>query len=120
MISPVPHGLTVYHQLHCLVRHSIPTARRLLANQMQDAIRHGYWAAIDKVEPDHKAEPGHIRHCIDYLRQSIMCNADTNLEPIDGDLGGVTGFGFSRKCRDIVRIMAWADEWRTHNQTNHT
>ncbi|KAI0907413.1 hypothetical protein F4823DRAFT_564807 [Ustulina deusta] len=103
VLSPVPHGLTVYHQLHCL-----------------DAIRHGYWAAIDKVEPDHKAEPGHIRHCIDYLRQSIMCNADTNLEPIDGDLGGVTGFGFSRKCRDIVRIMAWADEWRTHNQTNHT
>ncbi|KAF2969099.1 hypothetical protein GQX73_g4494 [Xylaria multiplex] len=102
IISPVPHGLAVYHQLHCL-----------------DAIRHGYWAAIDGLEPGHKAEPGHIRHCIDYLRQSIMCNADTNLEPINKDLGGVTGFGFTRKCRDIVQIMAWADKWRTHNQTDH-
>ncbi|KAI2642061.1 hypothetical protein GGS21DRAFT_288435 [Xylaria nigripes] len=102
VISPEPHGLTVYHQLHCL-----------------DAIRHGYWAARDGKEPEPKAEPGHVRHCIDYLRQSIMCNADTNLEPIDDNLGGVTGFGFSRKCRDIVRVMGWADKWRTHNQTNH-
>ncbi|KAI0465720.1 hypothetical protein F4859DRAFT_500063 [Xylaria cf. heliscus] len=103
VLSPVPHGLAVYHQLHCL-----------------DAIRHGYWAAIDGMEPGPKAEPGHIRHCIDYLRQSIMCNADTNLEPIDEGLGGVTGFGYSRKCRDIVRIMGWADKWRTHDQTDHT
>jgi len=46
-----------------------------------------------------------------------MCNADTNLEPIDMQLGGVTGFGNERKCRDIVRIMKFADKWRTHNQT---
>ncbi|KAI0187899.1 hypothetical protein EV127DRAFT_462591 [Xylaria flabelliformis] len=103
VISPIPHGLAVYHQLHCL-----------------DAIRHGYWAARDGIEPGKKAEPGHIRHCIDYLRQSIMCNADTNLEPINDDLGGVTGFGFPRKCRDIVQIMGWADKWRTHNQTDHS
>ncbi|KAI0381219.1 hypothetical protein F5Y04DRAFT_256027, partial [Hypomontagnella monticulosa] len=101
-ISPTPHGLAVFHQLHCL-----------------DAIRHGYWAARDQIEPDHFAQPGHIRHCIDYIRQSIMCNADTNLEPIDPDLGGVTGFGFTRKCRDIVRLIGWAEKWRTHNQKSH-
>jgi hypothetical protein len=48
-----------------------------------------------------------------------MCNADTNLEPIDPDLGGVTGWGFTRKCRDIVRLIGWAQKWRTHNQTGH-
>ncbi|KAK3298773.1 uncharacterized protein B0H64DRAFT_82253 [Chaetomium fimeti] len=101
-ISPVPHGLAVFHQLHCL-----------------DAIRHGYYAAVDGTEPAHFAKPGHIRHCIDYLRQSIMCNADTNLEPIDPDLDGVTGWGFPRKCRDIVRLIGWAQKWRTHNQTGH-
>ncbi|KAM7206081.1 protein of unknown function (DUF3328) domain containing protein [Naviculisporaceae sp. PSN 640] len=84
-ISPVPHGLAVFHQLHCL-----------------NALRHGYWAARDGIEPGHLAQPGHIRHCIDYLRQSIMCHADTNLEPINPDLGGVTGYGTIRKCRDIV------------------
>ncbi|KAI8962777.1 hypothetical protein F5Y11DRAFT_321522 [Daldinia sp. FL1419] len=101
-ISPTPHGLAVFHQLHCL-----------------DALRHGYWAAIDRIEPDHLAKPGHIRHCIDYLRQSIMCHADTNLEPISPELGGVTGYGFVRKCRDIVRLIHWAEKWRTHDQTNH-
>jgi hypothetical protein len=101
-ISPVPHGLAVFHQLHCL-----------------DAIRHGYYAAVDGTEPVHFAKPGHIRHCIDYLRQSIMCNADTNLEPIDPDLNGVTGWGFPRKCRDIVQLIGWAQKWRTHNQTGH-
>lgn len=90
------------------------------AESMKDAIRHGYWAAVDGITPSHHAEPGHIRHCIDYLRQSIICHADTNLEPIDENLGGVTGFGFSRKCRDIVRLMKWAEDWRTHNQTDHT
>ncbi|KAI1460526.1 hypothetical protein F4805DRAFT_395661 [Annulohypoxylon moriforme] len=101
--SPEPMGLAVYHQLHCL-----------------DAIRRGYWAATDGIEPEYHFAPGHVRHCIDYLRQSIMCQADTNLEPINPDLRGVTGFGFSRKCRDIVRLMGWADKWRTHNQTIHT
>ena len=53
-----------------------------------------------------------MRHCIDYLRQSLMCAADTNLERVDPKLGGATGWGFERRCRDIVRIRDWAEEWR--------
>ncbi|KAH6628098.1 hypothetical protein F5144DRAFT_594191 [Chaetomium tenue] len=123
-ISPVPHGLAVFHQLHCLVRRHRKSLELEYLNLLtsipnQDAIRHGYYSAVDGTEPIHFAKPGHIRHCIDYLRQSIMCNADTNLEPIDSDLNGVTGWGFPRKCRDIVRLIGWAQKWRTHNQTGH-
>ena len=103
-ISPNPRGLAVYHQLHCL-----------------DAIRRSYYAALDGDELDQLDEhlvPGHVRHCIDYLRQALLCNADTNLEPIDPKLGGVTGFGFPRRCRDPVKPLAWANEWRTHNQSS--
>ncbi|KAI0418349.1 hypothetical protein F5X98DRAFT_337826 [Xylaria grammica] len=94
-ISPVPTCLAVYHQLHCL-----------------DAIRHGYWAAVDGVKPAHHGRPAHVRHCIDYLRQSLMCHADTNVEPIQADLGGVTGFGSEKTCRDYGRVTAWAETWR--------
>ena len=48
--------------------------------------------------------PAHVRHCIDYLRQSLMCHADTNLEPIIEELGGATGFGSEHKCRNFEKI----------------
>lgn len=38
-----------------------------------------------------KHDLAHVRHCLDYLRQSIMCAADSNLEPVNDNLGGVTG-----------------------------
>jgi len=82
----------------------------------QDAIRSGYWAAIDGIEPSHHARPSHVRHCIDYLRQSLMCHADTNLEAINQTLAGVTGFGSEKQCRDYGRVTAWADQWRTRER----
>lgn len=72
---------------------------------------------MDGVKPDMHMAPGHVRHCIDYLRQSLICAADTTLEPIDEKLGGVTGFGNQRKCRDIVAVIAWTDKCRGHNQS---
>lgn len=53
-----------------------------------------------------------MRHCIDYLRQSLMCAADTKLEEVDPALGSATGWGFERRCQDIVRVLDWAEEWR--------
>ncbi|KAI6093647.1 hypothetical protein F4821DRAFT_3110 [Hypoxylon rubiginosum] len=100
MISPNESCLAVYHQLHCL-----------------DTIRRGYWAAAQRPSPDQTVAPRHIRHCIDYLRQSLMCHADTNLEAIDADLGGTRGHGSSRKCRNFSQVTEWAVTWRTNNET---
>lgn len=72
---------------------------------------------MEGVEPGLHVKPRHIHHCLDYLRQSIMCHADANLEPIDMTLGGVKGFGSPRKCRDSNKLKEWADTWRTHNET---
>ncbi|KAI1294308.1 hypothetical protein F5Y03DRAFT_373352 [Xylaria venustula] len=98
VISPDVHCLAVFHQLHCI-----------------DIIRNGYWAAMDGIEPSHHAEPAHLRHCFDYLRQSAMCSADTNLEPVIEGRGGVNGFGSDRKCRNFERVSAWADQWRVES-----
>ena len=53
----------------------------------------------------------HLRHCFDLLRQSIECAADTNLEPVDFELGGVTGWGFDRNCRNFEAVVEWAEDW---------
>ncbi|KAM7190179.1 protein of unknown function (DUF3328) domain containing protein [Rhypophila sp. PSN 637] len=88
------HGVAVFHQLHCL-----------------NGIREAYWAAKDGLPHSHVARPSHVRHCIDYLRQALMCHADTNLEPIIPELGGASGFGSEHKCRGFWRVKEFVGEW---------
>lgn len=76
----------------------------------QDTIREGYWSAYDCKDPENQMRSAHIRHCIDYLRQSVMCHADTNLEPIVRE-GGVSGFGTEKQCRNFTRLAEWANIW---------
>ncbi|PQE18775.1 Tat pathway signal sequence protein [Rutstroemia sp. NJR-2017a WRK4] len=99
-ISPQFSGVAVFHELHCV-----------------NILRIGYYAALDgSLEDmqhvhDHnkRPDPHHLRHCFDYLRQALMCAADTNLEPVDLELGGVTGWRFERKCRDFEAVKKWAE-----------
>lgn len=62
----------------------------------------------------------HIYHCIDYIRQSIMCNGDPTLEKArTGDDGkparGVDGWGVGHECRNFDAIFEFAAERRTRN-----
>jgi hypothetical protein len=41
-----------------------------------------------------------------------MCAADSNLEPVDAALGGVTGWGSERVCRDYGALRRWAEVWK--------
>ena len=63
--------------------------------------------------------PAHVRHCIDYLRQSLMCHADTNLEPIIEELGGATGFGSEHKCRNFEKIKGWVTKYTLEPPGDH-
>ncbi len=67
-------------------------------------------AALDALNTH--VDLSHVRHCFDYLRQTLMCNADTNLEVIDWHTGGSTGWGFERQCRDYKKVVDWAERWR--------
>jgi hypothetical protein len=76
--------VSLYHQFHCL-----------------DIIRVGY-----VVNRTHAAE--HIQHCLRYLRQALLCHADTTLEvdipQISQDDGKLyhtaNGVGSVHKCKD--------------------
>lgn len=106
-LAPKRATFSVYHYLHCL-----------------NGIREGYWAVYDKavagekLEPDDKSlpmmiSPPHIRHCIDLLRQSLMCNPDLTVEIKDEEAGGVHGFGETHQCVDWMAL----NEWTTRRET---
>ncbi|KAF2972112.1 hypothetical protein GQX73_g1417 [Xylaria multiplex] len=89
--------MSVFHQLHCL-------------SYIVDHYQRGYAGANLTEEVAH-----HSVHCFDYLRQSIMCAADTNLE---GDTEAGPGWGSDHQCADYDAVLAWANEhgamkWRT-------
>ncbi|KAK2879394.1 hypothetical protein FQN49_000912 [Arthroderma sp. PD_2] len=91
--------LSVVHQLHCLWS----------IHQNYYGISHtGHSRKDDHISP-------HMRHCFDYLRQSLMCAADSTLEPVDSRLGGVTGWGNERVCRDYAALAEWAEKRRVSN-----
>ena len=57
--------------------------------------------------------PMHIRHCLDLLRQTLMCHADTTIEEKDVAAGGVHGFGVEHQCRDWDELVALTRQWQT-------
>ncbi|KAI1317562.1 hypothetical protein F5Y16DRAFT_148829 [Xylariaceae sp. FL0255] len=89
--------MSVFHQLHCLsyvIKH----------------FQQGYAGANLTEE-----KAFHSAHCFDYLRQSIMCSADTNLE---GKTGSGPGWGSKHICRDYDALLIWANEHGTMKWRN--
>ena len=53
----------------------------------------------------------HSTHCFDYIRQSIMCAADTSLE---GKTEAGPGWGSKHECKDYDAVLAWANSHDTY------
>lgn len=81
--------MSVFHQLHCL-------------SYVVEHYQQGYDGVKLEEEVAH-----HSSHCFDYLRQSIMCAADTNLE---GESDAGPGWGSDHECADYDALLAWANE----------
>lgn len=62
-------------------------------------------------DANHRTSGHHIRHCFEYLRQSLICLADANLEEMNYTTRGVSGWQTERTCRDFEGLRTWADEW---------
>ncbi|PYH43483.1 uncharacterized protein BP01DRAFT_300688, partial [Aspergillus saccharolyticus JOP 1030-1] len=77
----------VYHQLHCLknIRRAF---KQLLSNK------------------DHPLPIGHVEHCLDTLRQDLMCHADDTPMPSLQLVNGA-GEGQIRQCKDFDKLVAW-------------
>lgn len=92
-------AIEVFHQLHCL-------------NLLRQANYKRHYAALGG---DAAAEPedlhGHLDHCIDALRQFVMCQSDTNVFPFrfpfnDGDPW--PDYSTQRVCKNYEKVRQWA------------
>ncbi|PQE21335.1 Tat pathway signal sequence protein [Rutstroemia sp. NJR-2017a WRK4] len=102
-IAPQRSTFSAFHQLHCL--HAIREAYYDAINTSESRHSHSSHANM----PSHTS-PAHIRHCIDLIRQSLMCYADTTIEVKDEEINGVRGFGTVHMCRDWSGLVRWTEE----------
>jgi len=91
------YAVSMYHQMHCL------NSFRRMFNGQRNASR----AEHDGM---------HAIHCLSYLRQMVLCNADTTLEPAftaqntDGrKTKAAYGTGVTHQCSDWVQIRRYAE-----------
>ncbi|KAJ6458060.1 hypothetical protein C8R47DRAFT_1227204 [Mycena vitilis] len=82
-----PFAIALFHQLHCV-----------------NTLRFTYVATRDGLynTGEQRADAfGHSNHCLDLLRHSIMCKADTTLLPVDSSV-------VVRRCRNSAEILEYA------------
>ena len=91
----------------------------------QNGIRQGYWLlyaaagegrTLKQEDIPFMSSPTHIRHCIDLLRHSLMCQPDLTVEVKDEAKGGVTGFNTEHQCKDWNQLLDWVGKWQTFGQ----
>ncbi|KAJ5465847.1 hypothetical protein N7530_009634 [Penicillium desertorum] len=86
--------LDVFHQLHCLkyVRHFV------FQDYYNDTMP---WT------------PTHVDHCIDSIRQNLICNADLSLMTfhwVDDDMAPKPSFRRTHECVNWEKIQEWASK----------
>lgn len=99
--------LAVFHQMHCLSH--MQASMDKLALQMR---------AGNSTLDEHALV--HNDHCFNYLRNAIMCTADTTLEgQIEGDgwdgEAGTDGTGAMHVCKNWDEVVAWAERNRLYD-----
>ena len=124
--------VSAFHQMHCLVNPSShfifpilscppctitsapadPLSQNLIRRSFSVSISdpHIFYYLIAQLTR-------HWDHCFDYLRQALMCTADTTLEELEmnerGDvIGRVDGWGTEHVCRDWEAVKGWAQGHR--------
>ncbi|KAG1733895.1 uncharacterized protein EDB91DRAFT_1238504 [Suillus paluster] len=57
----------------------------------------------------------HLDHCIEMLRQNIMCRGDVAMltyDWVEGSLDPLPNFNVPHQCRNFEKILDWVDEHR--------
>lgn len=86
--------LDVYHTLHCV-------------NRARKALYPAYYASPNRPEVDR----AHVEHCLDLLRQVLMCHGDVALHTyqwLDDRPAPWPTFQTTHQCRKWERIVEWS------------
>lgn len=97
--------IEVIHQLHCI-------------NMVRQSSWGDHYTAND---PDFLNSPGawriHLDHCIEILRQVIMCRSDVTMVTynwVEGLDNPYPNFNVPHQCRDFEKILDWVEDHRIH------
>ncbi|KAG2032710.1 hypothetical protein BDR03DRAFT_1094767 [Suillus americanus] len=95
----------VIHQLHCI-------------NMVRQSSWGDHYLADD---PDFILSPDgwriHLDHCIEFLRQIIMCRSDVTMvthDWVEGLDDPYPNFNVPHQCRDFEKILDWVDDHRVY------
>ncbi|TEA06088.1 Oxidase ustYa [Colletotrichum sidae] len=92
-------GIEAFHQLHCL-------------NMVRKSLHVDYYGIN---EPDPHPHKMHIEHCIDALREAIMCRAELTFIPMEFNAKYRTGrpafVAREHTCRNFEKILDWAHQY---------
>jgi len=100
--------LDVFHNLHCL-------------NMVRKALDPGYYPDWDISRFKNASE--HVIHCVDWIRQSIMCNADTSVIVWQWDdrfNSSIVKGNVAHTCRNFEKIQDWAKQRMLKKPYIHT
>ena len=119
-------SVSVFHQIHCLVSRPGQQEHLTVTDTSRDKneLRVGYYAhhlpvtenMPTKDDAAHHHSPAHMKHCFDYLRQTLMCAADRTLERLQSDdrgtIASVDGWGTVHQCQDFQEVYDWTKSHR--------
>ncbi|PMD61030.1 uncharacterized protein K444DRAFT_496722, partial [Hyaloscypha bicolor E] len=81
--------ISMFHQLQCL--RTIREVYLIISQSTSDDTQYHF-----------------LLDCWDYLRQGILCAADSTLQPIDKT--GSTGLGLWHSCKDSSILYDWVEK----------
>lgn len=98
----------MFHNLHCVNAVRIELNRNLYGESSESAHHHELPESV--VGPNYKTT--HLEHCLDRLRQAVMCHGDLTPSPLYVFEGFPVALGKSGKhtCRKFEPIRQWMDE----------
>ncbi|KAF9220030.1 hypothetical protein BS17DRAFT_358952 [Gyrodon lividus] len=99
--------IDVYHQIHCL-------------DLLRKYLRRDYYAPFD-VSFGSKLRP-HLGHCVEIIRQKLMCTADLTMVTYDwvqGLADPYPNLSTVHQCVDYEKIIGWSDQYNAHVLASH-
>ncbi|KAF8191719.1 hypothetical protein BJ912DRAFT_1041539 [Pholiota molesta] len=99
--------LEVAHELHCL-------------NVLRKYLYFDHYGKVDPffTETKPKTYRTHLEHCIEDLRQSLMCTANDGMITFEWVRGYSTpypDFNTRHQCRDFEKLIGWQNAHGIHN-----
>lgn len=102
---PTQYSVAAFHQYHC-----VHLLQRIFHKAVDTSL---------SITPE---DEEHFYHCVDYVRQTVMCLADPSLDAVTKDPDTPrralnSGWGDTHVCRDFDALRKWTEDHRASNAT---